>query len=704
MVPTSDKLPVVLMLAGVVFIFFYTQKQAASRRIQLWYLGWVFLFLHSVIQFWQSTLPPPRATEFGLVMALNFVSLALPAIFFWLATSLLADHDRPGWPMFCFVGIPATIYVILLGYDASAKPVFFGIIAVVAFSELFILCQLRRSTLYIAGGISVVVAGSAWAGYQVLQGRPDTAFFLFLSVIYGFCAINYRRWQKRFSAAVVSTTVGFLLWTAIAPIIYLISANPLTVLASSGLWNLPAFLVAIGIIVTLLEEQSRAAGVASDRQGALNLQMMRFAELTSQLLSGVDVGKFCEHVAAVIAEAGDYSQVFIVLADDVGRFSACGHSGISTPGTRFLKTQLAQYGVKELNVLCQQAPRIGPNSYRASLTGQLRKTLAERPAKGEVAGDLQEFEKFMPAVDDHRERLVPLRAPNASYLGCIVLRKPKANNFAGPALGEEVSAENLASIELLGADLAIALENSNLQQHLLRSERLAGIGQLVSGVAHELNNPLTAVMGYTEMLMDRATDEQERRELEIVQREALRMKNIIQNLLSFARQTKPQRTPVDLATMLDDILKLRAYHLRSHRITVETVLPEMLPMVMVDESLIKQVFMNVLKNAEDAVENLAEKNITIAASFESDRVHIQFKDNGPGFNNLGRAFDPFFTTKGPSQGTGLGLSICYGIVKELGGDITAFNLQPNGGCVAIELPVNPEPKSELAPGGLAGPL
>ena len=695
MVPTSDKLPVILMLAGVVFIFFYTQKQAAARRIQLWYVGWVFLFLHSVIQFWQSTHAPPHDSDFGLVMALNFLSLTLPAIFFWLATSLLAEHFRARWLMFVFIGAPALIYVILLGYDASATPLFLGIVAVLAFSGLFTLYQLKRFSLYVAVGSRVVVAGSAGAGYQVLQGHPETAFFIFLFVIYGFCAINYRRWHQRFSSAALSVSIGFLLWAAIPPIIYLTSEKPLIKLAASGLWNLPAFLVAIGVIVTLLEEQMRAAGAAGDRQRALNLQMVRFAELTSQLLSGVDVGKFCEHVAAVIAEAGDYRQVFIILADDAGQFSPCGHSGISTAAARFLKSQLAQYGVKDLNVLCQQAPRIGPNSYRASLTGQLRNTLASVSS----AEELQELEKTLPAKDDPGERLAPLRAPNASYMGCIVLRQPKAAELAPPALADEASPENLASIELLGADLAIALENSNLQQHLLRSERLAGIGQLVSGVAHELNNPLTAVMGYTEMLLERAVNEQDRREMEIVQREALRIKNIIQNLLSFSRQSKPQRTPVDLATMLDDILKLRAYHLRSRHIKVKTVVPATLPALMADESLIKQVFMNVLKNAEDAVESVSEKTITIEAGLEDDTVKIEFKDNGPGFNNLGRAFDPFFTTKGPTQGAGLGLSICYGIVKQMGGEITAFNLQPNGGCVAIELPVNAA--REPVPGGPA---
>ncbi len=684
-----------LMLAGVVFIFFYTQKHAVSRQVRLWYLGWVALFIHSVIQVWQSTLPGASATSFGLGMAMNFLSLALPPIFFWLAVSLLADYERRGWPLVCLVGVPAALYVILLGFGVSNKLIFLLIVGIVVFSELLILFSLKHRPGYVAGAVLAVLTGGVGAAYQVLRSHPETAFFLFLSVIFGFSAIQYLRWQPRLSAAVVTTTTGFLLWAAIPPLIYLTSDNPLMALASSSLWNLPAFLVAIGIIVTLLDERRRAVAMVVERQSALNTQMMRFAELTSQLLGGAEVGKFCEHVAAVIAEAAEYSQVLILLADDLGRFQPCGVAGISTTGIRFLKPQLAMYGVRELNLLCEHAPRVGPNSFAASVAGELRTRVAATSETQETAEDRGEFEKFLPAADDPSDKLVPLRAPNTNYLGCIVLRRPRAMRPGAAVLGVEEK-ENLASIELLATDLAIALENSNLQQHLLRSERLAGIGQLVSGVAHELNNPLTAVMGYTEMLRDRAGNEQDRRELDIVQREALRMKNIIQNLLSFARQSKPQHSPVDLATMLDDILKLRAYHLRSHRIVVETVLPETMPVVLADESLIKQVFMNVLKNAEEAVDKLPEKHIKIKVMVENETVQIQFQDRGPGFSNLDRAFDPFFTTKGPTEGTGLGLSICYGIVKEMGGEITAYNLQPNGGCVAIELPVHHSFKGEPA--------
>src|SRR5205807_1501923 len=111
-----------------------------------------------------------------------------------------------------------------------------------------------------------------------------------------------------------------------------------------------------------------------------------------------------------------------------------------------------------------------------------------------------------------------------------------------------------------------------------------------------------------------------------------------------------------------------------------------LPGIMVEENLLKQVFLNILNNALDAVSNLEQKKIAIETAIERNKVVVRFSDNGPGFTDLDRIFDPFFTTKSPGKGTGLGLSICYGIIKEHAGDITAYNLHPNGACIAIELP------------------
>ena len=188
------------------------------------------------------------------------------------------------------------------------------------------------------------------------------------------------------------------------------------------------------------------------------------------------------------------------------------------------------------------------------------------------------------------------------------------------------------------------------------------------------------------MLTETAHDDTVRRDLGVIRREAMRMKQIIENLLRFARQTKFERKTLSLASVIDDVLKLRAYELRSQGVQLTTDVAGDLPGVMVEENLLKQVFLNILNNALDAVANLEQKKIVIEAGVEGKKVVVRFSDNGSGFTDLDRIFDPFFTTKSPGKGTGLGLSICYGIIKEHAGDITAYNLHPNGACIAIELP------------------
>jgi signal transduction histidine kinase len=245
----------------------------------------------------------------------------------------------------------------------------------------------------------------------------------------------------------------------------------------------------------------------------------------------------------------------------------------------------------------------------------------------------------------------------------------------------------MAAVEMLGADLAISIENSHLQRQLVVSEKLAGLGKLISGAGHELNNPLTAVLGYAEMLSGAAHDEGTRRGAEVIRREALRMKQIIENLLRFARQTKFERRAVALRAILDDVLRLRAYEIKRTGVKISMEIAQNLPGVMVDEGLLKQVFLNILNNSLDALQGVSGRRVTVEAIQVGDRIQLRFNDNGPGFTNLDRVFDPFFTTKGPGKGPGLGLSVSYGIIKQHGGEISARNLHPSGACIMIELPV-----------------
>lgn len=235
-----------------------------------------------------------------------------------------------------------------------------------------------------------------------------------------------------------------------------------------------------------------------------------------------------------------------------------------------------------------------------------------------------------------------------------------------------------------------------LQQQLIQADKLAALGQMIAGVAHELNNPLTSVIGFTQLiLLNLSLDEQIRENLEIVRHEAERTRRIVQNLLSFSRQHKPSRTEIDINELLDNTLDLRTYEMSVNNISVHRNYG-LLPNVMADEHQMQQAFLNIIINAEHAMHSQhLGGTLTLTTRFEKsasgNTVKIIIEDDGPGITteNLDRLFDPFFTTKPIGKGTGLGLSISYGIIKEHGGSIHVESQSGQGARFIIELPLRP---------------
>ena len=236
--------------------------------------------------------------------------------------------------------------------------------------------------------------------------------------------------------------------------------------------------------------------------------------------------------------------------------------------------------------------------------------------------------------------------------------------------------QNINSIVVVMTDIT---DSSELRGKLVHAEKMAAVGQLVSGVAHEVNNPLTAILGFADLLLENPElPETARKDLRVILQEAQRTKQIVQNLLSFARQMPPQRIPVQLNLILRRTIQLRSYDFNSHGVDVVEHLDEGLPDVMGDAHQLQQVFLNILNNAYDAVHETGRPaRIEIMSTKAGEAVEVSFSDNGHGISHPDRIFDPFFTTKEVGKGTGLGLSICYGIVKEHGGEILCHN-NPDG--------------------------
>ena len=233
-------------------------------------------------------------------------------------------------------------------------------------------------------------------------------------------------------------------------------------------------------------------------------------------------------------------------------------------------------------------------------------------------------------------------------------------------------------------------EQQRLQQQLIQAERLAAMGQMIAGVAHELNNPLTAILGVTEMLRDQSPDENERRQLELAHRQARRAAHIVQSLLVFSRPSTPRNTLLHLPDLLQRTLQLHEHSLHANDVHVDFASRPDLPTVLGDPNQLTQVFLNLIVNAEQAIREVRDRGtLRIRLGVVGDRVLITFQDDGVGIRRetLPRIFDPFFTTKRPGRGTGLGLSICLAIIREHNGDISAQPLPDGGSVFTVSLPV-----------------
>lgn len=252
-------------------------------------------------------------------------------------------------------------------------------------------------------------------------------------------------------------------------------------------------------------------------------------------------------------------------------------------------------------------------------------------------------------------------------------------------------------LETLVRFVDVALSNSQLvtdlkqmQAQLIQTEKMSALGMLVSGVAHELNNPLTSVMGYTQLLLGRESEPERARMLEKVFAEAERAGRIVQNLLTFSRKHKSEKVLTDVNATVERVLDLRDYEFRVNNLEVVRRLAPGLVPVLADGHQLQQVFLNLITNAEQAINETGRPGrIEVETRNFGDWIRVTVSDNGPGIQpeNLKRVFLPFFTTKDVGRGTGLGLSICYGIIQDHGGRIEVESRPEEGATFVVDVPI-----------------
>ena len=340
----------------------------------------------------------------------------------------------------------------------------------------------------------------------------------------------------------------------------------------------------------------------------------------------------------------------------------------------------------------EYARRLAPVDVPSALLDQIRQSHATLLSGSALA--LPDALREVQRAEGVRDSQVAILWSKDRIMGALVIGSRAQREFSSAELSLLAAVGNQIAATI---DKALLLEQTReayeslrlAQEQLLQSEKMAAVGQLISGVAHELNNPLTAILGYSQLLKsEELTNSRGADYLEKLYKQAQRTHHIVQNLLSFARQHKPERAPVDLNQILEDTLVLREYDMKLNNIRIHREFGSNLPPTGGDFHQLQQVFLNILNNAVDAVtENGGRGEIWVRTEPVGDRLRIEFTDSGPGVQNPHRVFDPFYTTKPVGKGTGLGLSICYGIVKEHGGEIQVRNSPPRGATFTILLPI-----------------
>lgn len=321
-------------------------------------------------------------------------------------------------------------------------------------------------------------------------------------------------------------------------------------------------------------------------------------------------------------------------------------------------------------------------------SARIRDLLGYRPE--ELVGEKME------QLQDHSPEFISLYRDVASGKQLFGASEYRARHRDGTWRTMRASASQLFDAENRLSGVIISVRDitveKKLEEQIIQSERLAAMGQMLGGFAHELNNPLTTLLGMSELLKDGEANESRAKQLGMLHQQARRATEIVQNLMYFSRPTAPGKALVEIGELVDRTLHLQAYALRKANVTVDFLKTEGLPQVLADPHQLMQVFLNLILNAEQAIREIREKGTLRIRTGKTDHsVWASFQDDGPGISAeiLPNIFDPFYTTKRPGRGTGLGLSICKAVLKEHGGNVEATMASGGGAIFTVSLPIAP---------------
>lgn len=661
--------PTLVLLAALTAVFGVLWLQQRSRsggnqiaelpttrqRHLLWLVGWILTMVRLAMQ-----ISIHGHTGAGLTISRTCMLLA-PLMFL----GSLAPQYFTRKPRILYVaafGTPLIVFTALMTLDGAPGSGVRSTLMVCTLAAIFVAARWSLHPHLLPEWVSLLVVGVVGADcvWLVLQRQ----YMAVLSVVHGgillMTALLFASAFQRLTTGVIFTVGGLVGWSMpslLAPL----EGLPPEVLR---VLNLMKVITAVGMIVLVLEDEIASNHAAQQRDRRARLEMEKYTAIYLESVplekEGGQYNGICETVAGV----SRFRQAAIIVRGLEGRFRVTGSAGMDGALEGALDA-LARRTTDE------KLAEIGAGRFFTQEVGHLVRI---------DLSPLMEPGDELRQMNFREAHVIGIRGRQGRLLGALVLaglREPE----------QPLQMEEVLPLQLLVARIGASREQQLLLRRLMQAERLAGLGQLAGGVAHELNNPLTVVTGYAELLAESESGAKD--QALMILNEARRMKQIIEGLMRFRKASSTGRGAVSVGLLLRDIGRLSQHDLESAQIELHLKIPEDLPRVVVDGDQIRQVFLQVVKNAMGSLEETpagTERRLSIEAAPLGRAVQVMFSDTGPGFADPNRAFDPFFTTRQQGDGVGLGLSICYSIIREHGGEISAVNLHPRGAAVVIELP------------------
>lgn len=654
---------ILLGMSLAVFAGLYARSRV-SRRL-FWLLGWTLAVIRLALQV-------TPAGSVGIGSAVSDVCMMLAALMFLGSMSLTEGGGRVRVFHLVALGIPLVLFTALVSLYPLPGKALHGVdcfLVAVGFAVVLHWCMQKGIlpvwfTLLWAIATGVPCLYLVWTGQyrEVLWvTRCGMDFMTALLVL-----VEYRRWTP----GVFFTVTGLMMWSMPILLEQVISTRSLLWVEVLRGLNIMKVLTAMGMIVLVVEDEALQNESVQMRDRRAREEMEQYSRLDLSIAAHRNFGVQYDSICEAITKASRFRQALILMLEVSHEFQVVASSGVSPVLAEMFDALGRRMSPEQIAVFRKTHSTVSLHSGHGAI---IDFSQALDPA-GELLA-----EGFAYAC------IVPMMTRSGDLQAVLVL-----GGLKNPE--EPLLVEDLLPLELLLARVAAARENGHLLRRVAQSEKLAGIGQLAGGVAHELNNPLTVVMGYAELIQDSAVDEKVRRNAEVILHESQRMRQIIEGLARFWKPSPAELLPLDLGRLLAEIAAERRPEYERDGIAFDVSIAPDLPEAHANPEQMRQVFLQVLSHAEAALKTIAgeeERKIRLEVLPVKDRIQVLVSNTGLGFQNPDRAFDPFFTHRqaGSDSNQGMGLSLCYSIVREHGGDISAVNLQPRGSAVVIEIPM-----------------